>query len=37
VAARRQKALFLRPGGRIVDVCGGGPCITDDAAAPGGS
>jgi hypothetical protein len=26
-AARRQKAAFLRPDGRIVDVCGG-VCVT---------
>jgi hypothetical protein len=25
-AARIQKSEFLRPGGRIVDVCGGAPC-----------
>jgi hypothetical protein len=24
--AREQKAAFLRPDGKIVDVCGGGPC-----------
>ena len=27
-AARRQKSAFLRPGGKVVDVCGGGPCVT---------
>jgi hypothetical protein len=25
-AARLQKSLFLRPGGKIVDVCSGAPC-----------
>ena len=25
--ARVQKDLFLRPGGRVVDVCGGQPCL----------
>jgi hypothetical protein len=29
VAARRQKATFLLGGG-VVDVCGGGPCRTDN-------
>jgi hypothetical protein len=28
-AARRQKARFLRPNGRVVDVCGGVPCYAD--------
>jgi hypothetical protein len=27
-AARRQKDAFLRPDGRVVDVCGG-PCVTE--------
>jgi hypothetical protein len=27
-AAREQKSAFLRPGGRIVDVCGG-PCLAE--------
>jgi hypothetical protein len=26
-AARQQKIEFLRPGGRLIDVCGGAPCI----------
>jgi hypothetical protein len=30
VAAREQKSQFLRQGGRVVDVCGGAPCHTDD-------
>ena len=25
-AARVQKSEFLKVGGRVVDVCGGGPC-----------
>ncbi len=25
--ARVQKSLFLQPGGRVVDVCGGKPCL----------
>jgi hypothetical protein len=29
VAARAQKAAFLAPNGRVVDVCGGAPCHTD--------
>jgi len=28
-AAREQKSAFLQPDGRIVDVCGGGPCYAD--------
>jgi len=28
-AARTQKAAFLAPGGKVVDVCGAGPCHTD--------
>jgi hypothetical protein len=31
--ARRQKDAFLRPDGRVIDVCGGAPCST----ATGGS
>ena len=27
--ARVQKSAFLRPGGKIIDVCGG-PCFADD-------
>ena len=33
--ARRQKSAFLRPGGRIVDVCGG-PCFADGYTGTGG-
>jgi hypothetical protein len=33
VAARQQKSDFLKPNGRITDVCGGAPCHTD-AFAP---
>ncbi len=29
VAARTQKSEFLKPAGRVVDVCGGSPCHTD--------
>jgi len=28
VAARVQKSAFLRPGGRVIDVCGAGPCYS---------
>jgi hypothetical protein len=28
-AAREQKSAFLREDGRIVDVCGGGPCLAE--------
>jgi hypothetical protein len=31
-AAQLQKSEFLRPGGRVIDVCGGAPCV----AAPAG-
>ena len=35
VAARRQKAAFLAPNGRVIDVCGGGPCQAEkDPARP---
>ena len=35
VAARRQKSAFLRPGGRVTDVCGGGFCQAEkDPARP---
>jgi hypothetical protein len=35
VAARRQKSEFLRPGGRVIDVCGGGFCQAEkDPARP---
>jgi len=27
VAARLQKSEFLRVGGKVIDVCGGGPCF----------
>jgi hypothetical protein len=30
VAARAQKSAFLMPDGRVIDVCGGQPCHTDD-------
>ena len=30
VAARQQKSEFLKPGGRVVDVCDGLPCHTDE-------
>jgi hypothetical protein len=26
-AARAQKSAFLRPGGTVVDMCGGAPCV----------
>ena len=35
VAARRQKSEFLKPGGRVIDVCGGGFCQAEkDPARP---
>ena len=30
VAARTQKSEFLKPAGRVFDVCGGLPCHTDE-------
>ena len=33
-AARRQKARFLRLGGRVVDVCGGKPCYAAPYTGP---
>ncbi|HKP90379.1 MAG TPA: hypothetical protein VJT75_10435 [Thermoleophilaceae bacterium] len=27
--ARQQKSAFLSPGGRVIDVCGLGPCLAD--------
>ena len=27
-AAREQKSAFLRTDGTLIDVCGGGPCLT---------
>lgn len=33
-AARRQKSEFLRIGGRVVDVCGGGPCYANGYTGP---
>jgi hypothetical protein len=33
-AARRQKSEFLRIGGRVVDVCGGGPCYAAGYTGP---
>jgi hypothetical protein len=32
--ARQQKAAFLRPDGRVVDVCGGQPCGADGWTGP---
>jgi hypothetical protein len=32
--ARRQKSDFLRIGGGVVDVCGGGPCYANHYAGP---
>jgi hypothetical protein len=32
--ARRQKSDFLRIGGRVVDVCGGGPCYANGYTGP---
>jgi hypothetical protein len=31
---RRQIAEYMRPGGKIVEVCGGAPCRTPDWAGP---
>ena len=33
-AIRRQIAAFMKPGGGLVDVCGGRPCRTPDWAGP---
>ena len=33
-AARRQKSDFLRIGGRVVDVCAGGPCYANGYTGP---
>ena len=33
-AIRRQIAAFLRPGGGLLEVCGGQPCRTPDWAGP---
>jgi hypothetical protein len=33
-AARRQKSEFLRVGGGVVDVCGGGPCYANGYTGP---
>jgi hypothetical protein len=33
-AARRQKSEFLRIGGPVVDVCGGGPCFANGYTGP---
>lgn len=30
VAARLQKSEFMKSGGAVVDVCGAGPCYSDD-------
>jgi hypothetical protein len=27
-AARQQKSEFLKPGGSVIDVCGGAPCVS---------
>ena len=32
--ARAQKSEFLRPGGRVVDVCAGGPCYAGSWNGP---
>jgi hypothetical protein len=34
-AARQQKSDFLRVGGRLTDVCNGGPCMIDFNPADG--
>ena len=31
---RQQIADYMRPGGKIVEVCGGEPCRTPDWAGP---
>jgi hypothetical protein len=33
-AARRQKSEFLKTDGRVVDVCGGGPCFANGYTGP---
>jgi hypothetical protein len=33
-AARRQKSEFLKVGGGVVDVCGGGPCFANGYTGP---
>jgi hypothetical protein len=33
-AARRQKSEFLKVGGGVVDVCGGGPCYANGYTGP---
>ena len=34
--ARDQKSAFLSPGGKVIDVCGGGPCkAVDKTTKPG--
>jgi hypothetical protein len=33
-AARRQKSEFLKLGGAVVDVCGGGPCYANGYTGP---
>ena len=33
-AIRQQISDYIRPGGKIVDVCGGQPCRTPDWAGP---
>jgi hypothetical protein len=34
-AARQQKSAFLQRHGRVVDVCGGGPCMEPHASTTG--
>ncbi len=34
--AMRQKSAFLRPGGTVIDVCGGRPCYAGVWHGPGG-
>jgi hypothetical protein len=34
VTARMQKSEFLKLGGAVVDVCGGGPCFANGYAGP---
>jgi hypothetical protein len=32
--ARRQKSAFLKPGGKVINVCGNHPCYDDDYKGP---
>jgi hypothetical protein len=34
VAARLQKSEFLKVGGKVIDVCGGGPCFARGYTGP---